>query len=151
MKNCSSADGREGREVTQRACAMLMGLVLLWAGNFVWADTSVLRTPEVIRATDLPWEAQQTLALIKQGGPFPFDRDGSVFSNRERLLPQAARGTYREYTVKTPGRRDRGARRIVAAHAMKSGATGSRNPPASGAMQYWYTADHYRSFKRIVE
>ena len=151
MMNCSSADAREGRDVTQRACAMLMGLVLLWAGNFVWADTSVLRTPEVIRATDLPWEAQQTLALIKQGGPFPFDRDGSVFSNRERLLPQAARGTYREYTVKTPGRRDRGARRIVAAHAMKSGATGSRNPPASGAMQYWYTADHYRSFKRIVE
>jgi ribonuclease T1 len=67
-----------------------------------------------IRASDLPSEARATLALIRADGPFPHARDGDVFANREGLLPPAARGTYREYTVMTPGRRDRGARRIVA-------------------------------------
>jgi ribonuclease T1 len=88
-----------------------------------------------VRAKQLPAEAQQTLALIKQNGPFPFDRDGVVFGNREALLPQRERGYYREYTVKTPGARDRGARRIVAG---KGG-------------EYYYSDDHYRSFRRIVE
>ena len=151
MENRLSAGAKGSRDVTHRTCAMLLGLVLLWTGNLTLADSTVFQTPAVIRVTDLPREAQQTLALIKQGGPFPFDRDGSVFSNREGLLPHAARGAYREYTVKTPGRRDRGTRRIVAARAMKSDTTGIRIPLASGAMQYWYTADHYRSFKRIVE
>ena len=63
---------------------------------------------------DLPREARQTLALIKDGGPFPYARDGIVFGNYEKRLPLQQRGYYREYTVKTPGRRDRGARRIVA-------------------------------------
>ena len=67
-----------------------------------------------IRTSDLPPEARATLALIRAGGPFPHARDGGLFANREGLLPPAARGTYREYTVMTPGRRDRGARRIVA-------------------------------------
>lgn len=83
----------------------------------------------------LPPEARETLGLIERGGPFPYRKDGTVFQNRERRLPQQARGYYREYTVPTPGERDRGARRIVA------GQPG----------EYYYTADHYRSFKRVVQ
>jgi ribonuclease T1 len=88
-----------------------------------------------IRVSDLPPEARATLALIRAGGPFPHARDGSVFANREALLPPAARGTYREYTVITPGRTDRGARRIVAVKRA----------------EFYYTEDHYRSFRRIIE
>jgi guanyl-specific ribonuclease Sa len=83
----------------------------------------------------LPPEAVQTLQLIAAGGPFPYDRDGSVFQNREGLLPQRPRGYYREYTVPTPGSRDRGARRIVS----------GGNPPEV----LYYTDDHYRSFRPI--
>lgn len=83
----------------------------------------------------LPAEARETLAQIQRGGPFPYGQDGSVFQNRERRLPAAPRGTYREYTVRTPGARDRGARRIITAGS----------PPAA----YWYTDDHYRSFRRF--
>ncbi|QDF98644.1 ribonuclease [Azoarcus sp. DD4] len=83
----------------------------------------------------LPAEAITTLQLIDRGGPFPYRKDGTVFQNRERLLPDKPRGYYREYTVPTPGERDRGARRIV---------TGG-NPPTS----YYYTDDHYRSFRLI--
>jgi len=89
----------------------------------------------------LPEQARQTLALIRQGGPFPYRKDGSVFGNRERLLPSQPRGYYSEYTVPTPGSRDRGARRIVAG----KGTTG--NPANSG--EYYYTEDHYQSFRRI--
>ncbi len=81
----------------------------------------------------LPAEAFDTLALIDREGPFPHQQDGSVFQNRERLLPQQPRGHYREYTVATPGARDRGARRIV---------TGGHPP-----REWYYTADHYRSFR----
>src|SRR5690606_18286628 len=81
----------------------------------------------------LPPEAHRTLALIDRGGPFPHRQDGTVFQNRERLLPQRPRGHYREYTVDTPGLGHRGARRIV---------TGG-DPPA----EWYYTADHYRSFR----
>ncbi|MBL8515698.1 MAG: ribonuclease [Betaproteobacteria bacterium] len=87
-----------------------------------------------IAATALPPEARQTLALIKKGGPFPYNKDGTVFGNRERILPAKPRGHYREYTVKTPGAKNRGARRIVA-----------------GGGIYYYTDDHYASFKRIQE
>lgn len=87
-----------------------------------------------IAYADLPAEAKTTLALIQQGGPFPFVRDGSTFQNRERLLPLKPSGYYREYTVITPGANDRGARRIVA------GADG----------EAYYTDDHYASFKEIV-
>lgn len=83
----------------------------------------------------LPPEAVTTLELIERGGPFPYDRDGTVFQNRERRLPDQPRGFYREYTVETPGSSDRGARRIV---------TGG-NPPEV----YYYTDDHYRSFRRV--
>ena len=88
-----------------------------------------------IGVADLPPEARATLTLIGSGGPFAHPQDGRTFGNREKLLPPQQHGYYREYTVRTPGARDRGARRIVA------GAGG----------EYYYTADHYRSFKRIRE
>ena len=90
---------------------------------------------EPIFSANLPPEARQTLALIKAGGPFPYERDGIVFGNFEKRLPLHPRGYYREYTVKTPWRRDRGPRRIVA------GQPG----------EYYYTDDHYRTFRRITE
>lgn len=83
----------------------------------------------------LPVEAKTTLRLIQQGGPFPYRRDGITFENRERRLPQRPRGYYREFTVPTPGSRDRGARRII-----------SGGEPAE---EFFYTSDHYRSFRRI--
>lgn len=89
--------------------------------------------------TELPLEGQQTYRLILQGGPFPYPKDGVVFGNRERLLPRQARGYYREYTVKTPGARDRGARRIVC---------GGEEPTRPQAC--YYSADHYASFRVIV-
>ena len=86
-------------------------------------------------ATGLPPEVAQTRALIEAGGPFPFDRDGIEFRNYEGRLPPRARGWYREYTVPTPGLSHRGPRRIV---------TGG-DPPS----EYWYTDDHYASFRRF--
>ena len=115
--------------------AMAIGLALLAAHGPVAARAPAIDSPGMVRAAELPPEARQTLALIKRGGPFPYARDGAVFANREGRLPAAARGTYREYTVMTPGRRDRGARRIIAA----------------GNSAFWYSADHYRSFRRIIE
>ena len=90
------------------------------------------QAPEVEAAT-LPQEARETLTLIRSGGPFPFQKDGAVFGNREAVLPRRERGYYREYTVRTPGARDRGARRIVAGRGG----------------EYYYTDDHYRTFRRI--
>ena len=91
--------------------------------------------PEGIEKKQLPKEAAETIALIRKGGPFPYRRDGVVFGNRERQLPARERGWYREYTVKTPGAKDRGARRIVAGR--------------DGTL--YYTDDHYRTFRRILE
>ena len=91
----------------------------------------------------LPAEARATLALVKAGGPFPHAKDGSVFGNREKMLPRRQRGYYREYTVQTPGARNRGARRLVA------GAGASGDVRTSG--EYYYTDDHYNSFRRIRE
>jgi ribonuclease T1 len=91
----------------------------------------------------LPRQARDTVALIKQGGPFPYRKDGSAFGNREQRLPRQPRGYYTEYTVKTPSERDRGRRRIVAG----KGVTGN---PATGA-EYYYTDDHYNTFRRIRE
>ena len=87
-----------------------------------------------IEPADLPGEARETLELIDDGGPFPYDRDGITFENREEILPDEPRGYYAEYTVETPGSSDRGARRIV---------TGD------GGEFYW-TQDHYDSFERIA-
>ncbi len=94
----------------------------------------------VIAFAELPPQAQETHRLIRQGGPFPYEKDGTVFFNRERLLPVKPRGYYREYTVKTPGVRHRGPRRIVC---------GGQPPSAPEAC--YYTDDHYASFRRIVE
>ena len=90
------------------------------------------QVPEV-EAAALPQEARQTLALVRSGGPFPYQKDGTTFGNREALLPKREHGYYREYTVRTPGARDRGARRIVAGRGG----------------EYYYTDDHYRTFRRI--
>jgi ribonuclease T1 len=96
-----------------------------------------------VALAELPREVRETLRLIRQGGPFPHRRDGSVFFNREQRLPVRPRGYYSEYTVRTPGSRDRGARRIVAGR----GAAG--DPASSG--EYYYTDDHYETFCRIRE
>jgi ribonuclease T1 len=96
--------------------------------------------PGTVAVAQLPAEARQTDQLIRSGGPFPYSKDGTTFGNRERQLPREKRGYYREYTVKTPGSRDRGARRIVC---------GGEKPAAPDAC--YYTADHYASFKRIVQ
>ncbi|MCB1979939.1 MAG: ribonuclease [Burkholderiaceae bacterium] len=93
----------------------------------------------VIARSELPIQGQQTHALILAGGPFPYAKDGSVFGNRERLLPPSKRGYYREYTVRTPGVRHRGARRIVCG--------GPQQQPEA----CYYTANHYASFRRIVD
>jgi ribonuclease T1 len=92
-----------------------------------------------VRVAELPRQGQETYERIRRGGPFPFDKDGTVFGNRERQLPTERRGFYREYTVVTPGSRDRGARRIVCGGP-------PRTPQAC-----FYTADHYASFRKIVE
>jgi ribonuclease T1 len=87
----------------------------------------------------LPSQAQSTHSKILAGGPFPYDKDGSVFGNREKLLPAKARGYYREYTVKTPGARNRGAKRLIC------GGTPPSRPDAC-----YYTDDHYASFRRVT-
>lgn len=114
---------------------LLIGLLLLvsqGAGAFQgWIGARSTDLPQA----QLPSEARQTLSLIKQGGPYPYAQDGTVFGNREGLLPKQPRGYYREFTVPTPGLRHRGARRIV----------------AGDGRDYWYTSDHYRSFQRIRE
>ena len=88
-----------------------------------------------VAASQLPPEAVATIAIIRKGGPFPYAKDAAVFGNREGMLPKQRRGYYREYTVKTPGSRTRGARRIV------KGAGG----------ELFYTDDHYNTFRRIRE
>jgi ribonuclease T1 len=108
--------------------------------------TALAREPAPIlevALAELPVEAHATLVRIKQGGPFPYRRDGAVFNNFERRLPIRERGYYREYTVPTPGARDRGVRRIVA------GAGYGGDVRTSG--EYYYSADHYRTFRRIRE
>lgn len=112
-------------------CAVFLCLATLIAQAWSFQPKSAV-LPSVAIA-DLPVEAQTTLELIRRGGPFPYRRDGVVFQNREKRLPDQPRGYYREYTVPTPGARDRGARRIV---------SGERD-------EYYYSSDHYRSFRRI--
>ncbi len=102
------------------------------------ARTSGPPLPE-IAVRDLPVQGRDVLVLIRAGGPFKYDRDGSVFGNRERILPAKSRGHYHEYTVATPGARNRGARRIVC------------GGPKTAPEVCYYTADHYASFARIRE
>lgn len=94
----------------------------------------------IVAREALPVEARATHQLILSGGPFPHSKDGTVFGNRERILPARPRGQYREYTVRTPGAQNRGARRIVCGGL----------PPTKPDVCY-YTADHYASFRRIAQ
>lgn len=120
---------------------VVMGLVLVTCTFLVQARAAAeSRDLPVIALQDLPREGVKTYRLIHAGGPFPYEKDGTVFGNRERLLPRKARGYYREYTVRTPGLSHRGARRIVC------GGETPRQPDAC-----YYTADHYASFRMIVE
>jgi ribonuclease T1 len=95
--------------------------------------------PDAMAAAQLPPEAVKTLNLIAAGGPYPYDKDGIVFGNRERLLPSRQRGYYHEYTVPTPRARNRGARRIVC------------GGPLRRTDNCYYSNDHYASFNRIIE
>lgn len=113
--------------------AALVFLVVAWLGLVNPASAREQAAIPEIAAAELPPEARETIALIRKGGPFPYERDGVVFGNFEKLLPQKERGYYREYTVPTPGLKHRGARRIVAGRGG----------------ELYYTDDHYRSFKRI--
>ena len=122
--------------------------VLLVAGVVIGVQPSQAREsaapkfgdfPLVLLA-DMPREARETLSLVHKGGPFPYSQDGVVFSNRERALFKQPRGYYHEYTVKTPGTRTRGARRIVC----------GGNPKAT-PNECFYTDNHYESFRKIKE
>lgn len=122
--------------LTARLLRKLSLLIIAWMLCF----SAIARQPTgltVIHARDLPVEAQRALVLIKQGGPFPYAKDGVVFGNYEGILPKQKRGYYHEFTVKTPRSRNRGARRIIAGAA------------ASG--EYYYTDNHYVTFMRIQE
>ncbi len=112
----------------------------LVSGGLQAKNTEAAGAAATVSLAQLPAEARKTDALIRSGGPFPYRKDGTVFGNRERLLPKKARGHYREYTVPTPGSRDRGARRIVC---------GGERPTEPEAC--FYTGDHYASFARIVK
>jgi ribonuclease T1 len=122
-----------------------LGLAFVLAASLVLPSLATVRAPAqgelaTVAQGELPAEARETQSLIARGGPFPYPKDGTVFGNRERLLPLHPRGYYREYTVRTPDSRDRGARRIVC------GGAEPRRPHAC-----YYTADHYTSFRRIVQ
>jgi len=114
---------------------VLLALTTTWIG--VQAKEP-LAPPATVALNQLPPQGIETYHRIHQGGPFPFEKDGVVFGNRERLLPPEKRGYYHEYTVKTPRSRDRGARRIVC------------GGPTTAPDACYYSADHYASFRKIV-
>ena len=120
-----------------RALLAAMALALAGVAAPVAAQKAPAPKAEIVEVAiaELPPETRTTMALIRKGGPFPYARDGAIFANREAILPRQRRGYYREYTVKTPGERTRGARRIV------WGAGG----------EFYYTDDHYNHFRRIRE
>ena len=121
----------------QRLAAGLVGMVCMRALPAAARGVAEPTAATSISVEQLPANGRATYALIRQGGPFPHDKDGSVFGNRERQLPAKKRGYYREYTVRTPGVAHRGARRIVCGGA-------KRMPDAC-----YYTSDHYTSFREI--
>lgn len=136
----------QGRALSSRTVSRLASLATAaLIGGLALAPVAALaRAPQdkelpTVSLAELPAEARNTYQLIHTGGPFPYEKDGTVFQNRERLLPRKARGYYREYTVKTPRSRDRGARRIVCG-----------GQPATSPEACYYTADHYASFSRIA-
>ncbi|MCC6870711.1 MAG: ribonuclease [Burkholderiales bacterium] len=120
-------------------CAPLLVVASLVAAPLLAPTPAVAFAGAEVRVEALPKEARVVLAQIHDGGPFRYERDGVVFGNRERLLPSERRGYYHEYTVPTPGARNRGARRIVCG--------GPKQQPVA----CWYTDDHYQSFAKIRE
>ncbi len=132
---------RGGRSLRKLGLALSIAVLAVSAGALPEASRArePAPPPEVVALAELPREAKATHELIRSGGPFPYSKDGSVFANRERLLPAERRGYYREYTVRTFGARDRGARRIVC------GGWRIRAPETC-----YYTDDHYASYRRIV-
>jgi ribonuclease T1 len=126
--------------VSLMAIAFALCLFVLSMPNADARESSTLSSglPEIAFA-ELPKEAKATLALIRSGGPFPYDKDGVMFGNREKVLPKQRRGYYSEYTVRTPGAKNRGARRLVVGGEPKT------------SFEVYYTDDHYQSFKRIKE
>lgn len=129
-----------GQSLWKLALAVTVAGVLNLAPPAMARDAAGPGPPPAVSVLQLPAEAQQVYQYIHRGGPFDYAKDGSVFGNRERLLPVRSRGYYREYTVPTPGARDRGARRIVC---------GGGQPARPEAC--YYTGDHYASFARIVQ
>ena len=127
-----------GRAIQKLGLAFLMAAILVLP--IVSSAKESRRELAHVTSAQLPAEAQATEKLIRSGGPFPHAKDGSTFGNRERILPAQRRGYYREYTVRTPNARDRGARRIVC------GGSKAATPDAC-----FYTEDHYASFRRIVQ
>ena len=119
------------------AVVALLGFALVAAPSANARENAADRSE--VALANLPAEARDVLLLIRAGGPFPYERDGVTFGNRERLLPAQRRGYYHEYTVTTPGAKNRGARRIICG--------GSRRTPDV----CYYTDDHYASFRRIRE
>lgn len=132
----------------RQANAAVLVALLTFIGGLLGVCPSVVhaKSPpglvqtETVAVAQLPPQGRDMMALIYRGGPFRHDKDGVVFGNRERFLPVKSRGYYREYTVRTPGERSRGARRIVC---------GGEKPAAPDAC--YYTDDHYASFRRIVQ
>ncbi|OIK26336.1 ribonuclease domain-containing protein [Streptomyces malaysiense] len=118
------------------AAAVLSALLVGGTVSATTADASVVSAASVggICHSALPPQADDTLGLIAQGGPYPYSQDGTVFSNREGVLPSQSSGYYHEYTVVTPGAPTRGTRRIV---------TGE------GSQEDYYTSDHYATFDLI--
>lgn len=142
---CVVGSLRSGWAVRLGFSRFLAGVFLLFVlpfvqllGAAVAKEVQPLQQIEQIALRDLPLQGRETYQRIYQGGPFPYEKDGTVFGNRERLLPKHTRGYYREYTVRTPGLSHRGMRRIVCGGV-----------PAKPDVCY-YTADHYSSFRQIV-
>jgi ribonuclease T1 len=121
--------------------SVLAGLAitgLVFSGSVLAKGAELTGGISAIAVSELPAQGKQIYALIHRGGPFAYDKDGTVFGNRERLLPLEKRGFYHEYTVSTPGAKTRGAKRIVCG-----------GQPTAPEICY-YTADHYASFRKIV-
>ena len=125
-------------------CSLAVGVGVFASTGVTLARDTAPRIADfpLILAADLPAEGRDTLALIRKGGPYPYAKDGSVFSNRERILPKQPRGFYHEFTVKTPRSRDRGARRLICGGAVAK---------QQVVDTCYYTDDHYASFKKIKE
>jgi ribonuclease T1 len=124
-----------GQRLIQGMAAVALGLAL---GSAPARDLPQSGLPTVALSA-LPVQAQRTHELVLSGGPFPHAKDGTVFGNRERLLPAKPRGHYREYTVRTPGARNRGARRLVCGGV-----------PPTRPQACYYTEDHYASFRQVL-